>query len=279
MSDMFGIGQGVQAATTAATTAAQMALTKSAMDKAAKTGSGQASAISQSGQTAQGYLNPYVAAGQSTLGDIQGNMGLWGNINNSFTDAANNSVDAAKSSYQNLLTNGITQQSIEATPGWSAINSLGQQGVTNSAAARGLANSGAALKGAANYASTMADQTYQNLYNNQLNTTQGLLGTASGYLSTNDANQGNINNTWNRENALLGYGANAAGSSATNATNTASLSAQAALGGVGASMAGTTAMGNSLTNGLTSLGNQAGGYASNYQNYQRLINGGTAGGR
>jgi|GEM_PF-2202870 len=271
MSDMFGIGQGVQAATTAATTAAQMALTKSAMDKAAKTGSGQASAISQSGQTAQGYLNPYVAAGQSALGNIQDNMGLWGNINNSFTDAANNSVDAAKSSYQNLLTNGITQQSIEATPGWSAINNLGQQGVTNSAAARGLANSGAALKGAANYASTMADQTYQNLYNNQINTTQGLLGTASGYLGTNDANQGNINNTWNRENALLGYGANAAGSSATNATNTASLSAQAALGGVGASMAGTTAMGNSLTNGLTSLGNQAGNYAL----YSKLLSGGT----
>ncbi|MFT9096502.1 MAG: hypothetical protein ABF459_15355 [Gluconobacter cerinus] len=42
MSDTFGIGQATQAASTAATTAAQMALEKTAMDRAAKTGTGQA---------------------------------------------------------------------------------------------------------------------------------------------------------------------------------------------------------------------------------------------
>lgn len=274
MSDTFGIGQATSAATTAAATAAQMAMEKSAMNRAARTGTNQAKAIGASGEAAQNYLNPYVATGQNTLSNIDNNMSLWGNINNNYTDAANNVTDQAKNSYSNLLTNGITQQSIENTPGWSAINNLGQQAVTNSAAARGLANSGAAEKGAADYATTMADQTYQNLYNDQLNTTSGLADTANGYLATNSANQGNITNTWNRENQLLDYGANAAGASASNATNTAVQSANAQMAGVGATMAGTTAMGNSLTSGLNSLGNQAANYGTNYALYNRLINGG-----
>lgn len=271
--DTFGIGQATQAATTAASTAAQIAMEKSAMDKAAKTGAGQAQAISASGETAQNYLNPYVAEGQNMLSNIDNNMSLWGNINNSYTDAANSNVDTASSSLKNLLTNGITQQSIENTPGWSAINNLGQQAVTNSAAARGLANSGAAEKGAADYATTMADQTYQNLYNDQLSTNSNLLNAANGYIAVNDANQGNITNTWNRENQLLGYGANAASAAASNATNTASLSAQAALAGTGATMSGTTSMANSLTNGLNSLGNQASNYGTNYLAYKNLLNG------
>lgn len=271
--DVFGAGQATQAATTAATTAAQMALEKSAMDKAAKTGAGQAQAISNAGETAQDYYNPYVAEGQNMLSNINGNMSLWGNIDNSYTDSANSVTDQAKNSYSNLLNNGITQQSIENTPGYAATLALGEQGATNSAAARGLANSGAALKGADDYASTLADQTYQNLYNDQLSTISGLANTAGNYLATNTANQGNITNTWNRENALLGYGANAASASASNATNTASLSAQAALAGVGATMSGTTAMGNSLTSGLNSLGNQASSYGTNYLAYQKLLNG------
>ncbi len=255
--DVFGIGQGVQAAATAATTAAQMAMEKNAMDKAARTGAGQASAIASSGQAAQGYLNPYVAVGQNVLGGIQNNMPLWGNIDNTYTDQAGNQL--------NRLQNGLTEDYLKQTPGYQFNLSQGEQAVTNSAAARGLANSGAAQKGAASYASGLADSTYQNQYNDTL-------GTANALLGVNGANQGNITNTWNRENQLLGYGANAAGASATNATNTASLSAQAALGGVGASMAGTTAMANSLTNGLTGLGNQAGNYAL----YNKLLNGGSS---
>lgn len=276
MSDTFGVGQATQAATTAATTAAQMALTKTAMDRASRTGTGQAQAISASGEAAQNYLNPYVAEGQNTLSNIQNNMSLWGNVNNGYTDQAEGVQNTASNNLTNLANNGITQQSIEATPGWSAINNLGQQAVTNSAAARGLANSGAAMKGAADYATTQADQTYQNLYSDQINSNNALLNAGTGYLATNEANQGNISNTWNRENALLGYGSNAASASANNATNTASLSAQAALAGVGASMAGTTSMANSLTNGLTSLGNQASSYGSNYLTYKNLLNGGTS---
>ena len=241
--DVFGAGQATQAATTAATTAAQMAMEKSAMDKAAKTGAGQAQAISASGTAAQNYLNPYVSVGNKLIGSM-------------YDNGAYNSTD---DSYINNATNALNQTTLEQTPGYEWNLSQGEQAATNSAAARGLANSGAALKGAATYASGLADSTYQNQFNDQI--------------SANNASQSNLTNTFNRQNALLGYGANASSASANNATNTASLSAQAALAGVGATMSGTTAMGNSLTSGLNSLGNQASSYGTNYLAYQKLLNG------
>src|ERR1700761_4715705 len=45
------------------------------------------------------------------------------------------------------------------------INTQGQKAVTNSAAARGLATSGAALKGASTFATGTADQYYNDLFN------------------------------------------------------------------------------------------------------------------
>lgn len=256
--DVFGIGQVTQAATTAATTAAQMALTQEAMHKASKTGTNQAKAIGASGEAAQNYLNPYVATGQNMLTNINSNMPLWGNIDNTYTGQASNQL--------NRLQNGLTEDYLKATPGYQWNLSQGEQAATNSAAARGLANSGAALKGAATYASGLADSTYQNQYNDTLNTANQLLG-------VNNASQGNLTNTWNRENQLLGYGSQAAGTSASNATSTAVNSAAAQMAGVGAAMAGTTSMGNSLGNGLNSLGNQAANYGTNYASYNNLING------
>lgn len=262
--DVFGIGQGVQAATTAATTAVQMALTQKAMNKASRTGTNQAKAIGASGEAAQNYLNPYVATGQNTLANIDSNMPLWGNIDNTYTDQAGNQL--------NRLQNGLTEDYLKATPGYQWNLSQGEQAATNSAAARGLANSGAALKGASTYASGLADSTYQNQYNDTIGTSNALLG-------VNSANQGNITNTWNRENQLVGYGENAAGASASNATNTAVQSANAQMAGVGATMAGTAAMGNSLTSGLNSLGNQAANYGTNYLAYKNLLNGISSDGR
>lgn len=259
MSDTFGVGQATSAVATAATTAAQMAMEKSAMDRAARTGGNEAAAIGKSGEAAQDYLNPYVATGQNMLTNINSNMPLWGNIDNTYTDQAGNQL--------NRLQDGLTENYLQATPGYQWNLSQGEQAATNSAAARGLANSGAALKGASTYASGLADSTYQNQYNDTIGTSNALLG-------VNNASQGNLTNTWNRENQLLGYGENAAGASASNATNTAVQSANAQMAGVGATMAGTTAMGNSLTSGLNSLGNQAANYGTNYAAYNKLINGG-----
>src|SRR5882724_7965669 len=70
------------------------------------------------------------------------------------------------------LTTPITmdQATLEKTPGYQFNLTQGQRAVTNSAAARGLGSSGAALKGAATFATGLADSTYQNQFNNaQLN--------------------------------------------------------------------------------------------------------------
>lgn len=237
--DTFGIGQATQAATTAASTAAQMALTKTAMDRAAKTGTGQAQAISTAGADAQKYYDPYVSAGNALLGSMTSNP-AYGTTDNSYVDKAENA---------------LTQSTLEQTPGYQWQYSQGMQAATNSAAARGLANSGAAMKGASTFANGLADSTYQNQFNDQL--------------AANSSAQGNLQNTFTRQNALLGYGANAASASANNETNTALNSASAQMAGVGASMSGTASMANSLTNGLTGFGNQAG----NYSLYRNLLSG------
>lgn len=59
-----------------------------------------------------------------------------------------------------------TEAQLEATPGYQFNLSQGQKAVTNANAARGLGVSGAALKGAATFASGLADSTYQNQFNN-----------------------------------------------------------------------------------------------------------------
>ena len=208
MSDMFGIGQGVQAATTAASTAAQMVMTQNAMNRANSTAKDVASNIQQAGGYANNLLNPYATTGTNAL---------------------------------NSLSNGLTENYLQSTPGYQWNLNQGEQAATNSAAARGLANSGAALKGAATYASGLADSTYQNQFNDT--------------------------------NALANYGYNALNAQSTNTMNTANLAAQARMAGVGATMSGTTAMSNALTNGLNSLGNQASGLSSNYLAYKSLLGG------
>lgn len=61
----------------------------------------------------------------------------------------------------------MTEAQLQQTPGYQFNLSQGLESVQNAAAARGLGVSGAALKGAANYATGLADSTYQNQFNNQ----------------------------------------------------------------------------------------------------------------
>ena len=77
----------------------------------------------------------------------------------------------------------MDQSTLEQTPGYQFNLSQGLKSVQNSAAARGLGTSGAALKGAASYATGLADSTYQNQFNNaitnQTNAYNRLMGAAT----------------------------------------------------------------------------------------------------
>jgi hypothetical protein len=65
-------------------------------------------------------------------------------------------------------TANLNAAQLEQTPGYQFTNQQGLESVQNSAAARGLATSGAALKGAASYSTGLAEGTYQQQYENQV---------------------------------------------------------------------------------------------------------------
>ncbi|WP_029605513.1 hypothetical protein [Kozakia baliensis] len=238
--DVTGAGAAVQGATQLAGTALQVSAAERAHKDAVRAGNTAAANISQAGETAQNYYNPYVATGQNYLNSMTGN-------------GAYNSTD---NSYVNKAENALTQSTLEQTPGYQWQYGQGMQAATNSAAARGLANSGAAMKGASTFANGLADSTYQNQFNDQL--------------SANSAAQSNLTNTFSRQNALLGYGYQAAGASAQNASNTALNSNQEMMEGATGGVAATMGVGNALQAGLTGLGNTA----SQYANYKNLLSGG-----
>lgn len=87
-------------------------------------------------------LTPYNQAGQQGMNMLMGRMG-------EFTSP--------------II---MDQAALERTPGYQFNLSQGLKAVQNSAAARGLGVSGAAMKGAAQYATGLADSTYQNQFNN-----------------------------------------------------------------------------------------------------------------
>ncbi len=110
-------------------------------------------------QQTQRYLAPYRQAGQADLSTLQSELPF--------------------------LTSPIKmdQADLEQTPGYQFARTQGLKAVQNSAAARGLGESGAALKGAATFATGLADQTYQTQFNlenvnrsNAYNRLMGLVG-------------------------------------------------------------------------------------------------------
>jgi hypothetical protein len=137
----------------------------------------------------------------------------------------------------------MDQASLEKTPGYQFTLKQGLKAVQNSAAARGLGVSGAAMKGASDYATGLANKTYLDQFN-VANT--------------------NATNTWNRLFGTAGLGANAAAM-----TGQAGLTTGQGIGNnlmsAGNAQAGANmAMGNAGAN----LFNGLGGYAM----YQSLKN-------
>jgi len=125
---------------------------------------------------------------------------------------------------------------LEATPGYKFTLDQGLKSVQNGYASRGLADSGAALKGAADYTTGLASNTYQQQFANHLSQNQQIY------------------------NMLLGQtslGANAAAGQATNAQNTGQAVANNIIGAGNAQaasyIAGANAVGgagSNIANGL-----------------------------
>lgn len=182
-------------------------------------------------QKTQENLKPYLDFGSSAINPLRAAMGYDASWNPDPNNILNQQFAAP------------TAEQAAATPGYQFTLDQGLKATQNSAAARGLGTSGAAMKGAASYATGLADSTYNDVFNRALTTFNTNYGTAA--------------NRVNRLSSLVGNGQNAA------ATN-GSLGAQA-MGNIGdtltsganASAAGRIGSANALSGTMSGIGNNA----------------------
>jgi hypothetical protein len=203
---------------------------------AAKT---QAQAAQQTSDSAQNIYNqqaevnkPYVAAGLSGQGQLMNYLGLSGNT--------------GAQDYGKYATAEFTPAQFAAgqDPGYAFRMSEGLKALDKTAAARGGALSGAALKGATAYGQGMASDEYQNAFN-RYQTTRA--------------------NTLNPYQQLQGVGQAAAAGQAANLGSLGAAQQQAITGAANATSAGTMAGANIAAGGINAMVNTL-GRQSAYQN-------------
>lgn len=176
---------------------------------------------------------------------------------------ANNLLTSALPSLTAPVT--MSQTALQQTPGYQFNLYQGEKSLQNGYAARGLGTSGAAMKGAANYATGLANSTYQNQFNNAVTNKQLAYNMLSGQQSLG-------------ENAAAGVGNAGIATGNSIAQNTigagnAAGAADVASGNAVASGANSVAQGALLSN---LLGGGGGGYFGAAANNASLV-GGVAG--
>lgn len=139
-----------------------------------------------------------------------------------------------------------------ATPGYQFTLQQGLKAAQNSASARGLGASGAAMKGAEAYATGLADSTYGDTFNRALSTYSTNRGNA---LSNFGTNYGVASDAVNRLLGIVGSGQNAAAMTGAMGAQAAGNVANAITSGAAASAAGTVGSANAINNGLSSVAN------------------------
>lgn len=136
-----------------------------------------------------------------------------------------------------------TEADAQATPGYQFTLNQGLKSVQNSAAARGLGTSGAALKGASTYATGLADSTYNDVYNRALQTFQ--------------TNYNSAANNVNRLQGLVSNGQNAAATNGSLGASTANSVGNTLTSAANATASGTVGSANALSGALNSVGSNA----------------------
>lgn len=170
--------------------------------------------------TTQANLQPYMGLGTAALPSLEYGLGIGGSPGSGLTGTSGGLTAPFQP----------TQAQLAQTPGYQFTLNQGLQATQNSYAAQGLGSSGAALKGAANYAEGLASTTYQQQFQNNLATQQNAYNMLSGAAGSGQNAAANLG----------GLGLNAQGQA--NALNTSAAAAQAA-GTVGSTNALTGALG------------------------------------
>ncbi len=146
----------------------------------------------------------------------------------------------------------MTQAELEATPGYQWTLGQGLKSTQSARAARGLGVSGSALRGAAEYATGLADSTYKNQFDIRQTGFQDIL-------NLNTTQQGNLSNQFNRMGTLATLGENAAAQTGALGTAAAKTEGQ-----------GLLAAGQYQGAGYQGVANAASGAVNNYLQYDAL---------
>lgn len=136
---------------------------------------------------------------------------------------------------------------LEKYPGYQFALQQGMRGVNASAAAKGLGVSAGNIRGAADYASGLASQTYGNAYNQALGTYQTNYGNA---LNTFNTNYTSAAQNANRLAGLVQTGQNSATQTAAQGLTATGIAGNFATSGAAATAAGTVGAANALTGAL-----------------------------
>jgi hypothetical protein len=165
---------------------------------------------------------------------------------------------------------------LEQTPGYQFNLSQGLKATQSAAAAKGLGVSGAALKGAATYATGLADSTYQNQFNNSQQIYTDLFNKAQqGYSDYFNLGSQDMSNRQSQINALMNattIGQNAAAQVGSQGVQSAANGGNFLTQAGNAQASGAVGGANALTSGLGNTFNQLQG-----QNLLSQLTGGKAG--
>ena len=215
---------------------------------AAQSGYAAANDVAEYNQT-RTDLYPYNAYGQQAAGQIASlNASGW-------TTGQPDYLSQAAAA----LPGQMTQAQLEQTPGYQFQLAQGLQATQQNAAAQGLGMSGAAMKGAAAYATGLADTNYETQFNNAQTQYSDLMG-------LNTGQQGNITNQYNRLSGTASLGENAGAQTGSTGAQAVSASGTALTAEGAAQAAGTVGQANAITGNISSL-------AGNYLTYQGLQSG------
>lgn len=139
-----------------------------------------------------------------------------------------------------------------ATPGYQFTLDNGLKAAQNSASARGLGSSGAAIKAASTFATGLADSTYNDTFNRDLSSYTTNRNNALGNYTTN---YGTASDNVNRLLGLVQVGGNAAAQTGQLGTASTNSIAGTLTSGAAASAAGQVGAANAITGGISSAVN------------------------
>lgn len=174
-----------------------------------------------------------------------------------YRDLGSSFIPQLRTALQNPLLSSVfsygdfqapTAAEAAATPGYQFTLQQGLKAAQNSASARGLGASGAALKGAEAYATGLADSTYGDTFNRGLATYNTNRGNA---LSNFGTNYGIASDNVNRLLGVVGNGQNASAMTGAMGAEAAGNVANAITSGAAASAAGTVGSANAINSGLS----------------------------